>query len=205
MSLLRRRDVRLLLAGYALSAFGDYLALLVLTIRVHDLTGSGLAVAGLLLAGILPTMLLGPVAGLLVDRFETVRVLIAGALAATAFAVGLAAATSLPVLLALAAGLGAAATTTRPAVFALLPRVVSEGELAGANSLAEVAQFGGATLGPLAGGLLSARLGSGWALLLNAGTFLALAVAGGAPPGRPPPPPPPGRRRPPAPEPLRGV
>jgi MFS family permease len=43
-----------------------------------------------------------------------------------------------------------------------------------------VAQFGGATLGPLLGGLLSAQLGTGWALLLNAGTFLALAGAGAA-------------------------
>jgi MFS family permease len=180
MSLLRRRDVRLLLAGYALSALGDYLALLVLTIRVHDLTGSGLAVAGLLLAGIVPTLVLGPVAGYLVDRFETVRVLVAGALASAGFAVGLALTTNLTVLYLLAFGLGAAATATRPAVFALLPRVVDEAELVRANSLVEVAQFGGATLGPFLGGLLSAQLGTGWALLLNAGTFLALAVAGAA-------------------------
>src|SRR5206468_1282610 len=67
MLLLRRRDVALLLGGYGLSALGDVLALVALTIRVHDLTGAGPAVAGLLLAGALPVIVLAPLAGMAVD------------------------------------------------------------------------------------------------------------------------------------------
>jgi MFS family permease len=177
MSLLRLRDVRLLLAGYALSALGDVLALLALTIRIHDSTGSGFAVAALLLAGTLPMLLLAPVAGWLVDRFETVRVLVLAALASAAIAAGLAVTTNLAALLAMAAGLGAAATVIRPAVFTLLPRVAGEDRLTEANSLLEIAQYGGATLGPVLAGLLSARFGTRATLLADAFTFLGLAAA----------------------------
>jgi MFS family permease len=182
MQLLRRRDVALLLVGYGLSAFGDVLALVALTIRVHDLTGTGIAVAGLLLAGTVPMILLAPLTGLLVDRVETTRVLALGALAQTAAAGVLAFTTSVPAILALTATLGAGAALTRPAVFALLPRVAGERRLIQANSLLEIFQFGGAALGPLAAGLLAAGYGTRVALLADAATFLVLA-AGARPSG----------------------
>jgi MFS family permease len=180
MQLLRRRDVALLLVGYGLSAFGDVLALVALTIRVHDLTGTGIAVAGLLLAGTVPMILLAPLTGLLVDRVETTRVLALGALAQTAAAGVLAFTTSVPAILALTALLGAGAALTRPAVFALLPRVAGEHRLIQANSLLEIFQFGGAALGPLAAGLLAAGYGTRVALLADAATFLVLAAAAAA-------------------------
>jgi MFS family permease len=175
--LLRERDLRLILAGYALSALGDYLALLALTLRVHDQTGSGFAVAALLLTGTLPILLLAPLAGWVVDRFETRRVLVVSAVAQAAVACALAFVTSLPLMLALAFALGTGVAVTRPAVFALLPRIAGEARLTEANAFLEVAQYGGATAGPLLGGVLSARFGTHWALLIDAGTFLALTLA----------------------------
>ena len=44
-SLLKDRDFRLIVVAVGLSSLGDVLAAVALTIRVHDLTGSGLAVA----------------------------------------------------------------------------------------------------------------------------------------------------------------
>src|SRR5687768_13290875 len=90
MSLLRRRNFLLVFASFALSSFGDYLALLALTIRVHDSTGSGWAVSALLLTGLLPLVAFAPLAGLLVVRTETVRVLAVAALAQAVVAMGLA-------------------------------------------------------------------------------------------------------------------
>src|ERR687892_593504 len=77
MSLLRRRDFLLIFGAFALSALGDHVALITLTLRVHETTGSGWAVAALLLTGLVPPVLLAPVAGLLVDRLETGPVLAA--------------------------------------------------------------------------------------------------------------------------------
>src|ERR687896_1515529 len=90
MSLLGRRDFLLIFVAFALSSLGDYVALITLTLRVEALTGSGWAVAALLLTGLVPPVVLAPVAGLLVDRLETVRVLVLAALLQAAVAVGLA-------------------------------------------------------------------------------------------------------------------
>ena len=180
MQLLRRRDVALLLGGYGLSALGDVLALVALTIRVHDLTGAGPAVAGLLLAGALPVIVLAPLAGSAVDRFETTRVLAAAALAQAAAATALAFVGQVWAILALAAVLGAGAALVRPAVFALLPLVAGEERLTEANGLLEIAQFGGSALGPVAAGALAASFGTGVALGVDAATFVVLGVAAAA-------------------------
>ena len=71
------RDLRLLAAAVALSAAGDMLLVVVLALRVHDLTGSGFAVSALFAALMVPVVLLAPFAGRLVDRVETRRVLLA--------------------------------------------------------------------------------------------------------------------------------
>jgi MFS family permease len=66
-SLLRRSDVRLLLAGQALSMFGDWMMLIVLGIWAKVLTGSNSA-AGLVFFVFALGGLLAPAGGLLVDR-----------------------------------------------------------------------------------------------------------------------------------------
>jgi MFS family permease len=85
--LLKERDFRLIVVAVGLSSFGDVLAAVALTIRVHDLTGSGLAVAALLLADLVAHVVLAPWAGMLVDRVETRRVLVAVSLGQAAVAV----------------------------------------------------------------------------------------------------------------------
>src|SRR5918996_1465184 len=55
MSLLRRRDFLLIFGAFALSALGDYVALITLTLRVQETTGSGWAVAALLGVGLAVT------------------------------------------------------------------------------------------------------------------------------------------------------
>lgn len=87
---MRRWQVRLLAAAYGLSALGDLLALVTLTLRVHNQGGSGSAVAGLLVAGVLPVVVVGPLAGPMVDRLETRRLLMVLTLAQVAAAAALA-------------------------------------------------------------------------------------------------------------------
>ena len=91
-----RRDLRRLAAAVALSAMGDMLALIALVLAVHDLTASGFAVSALFATTLVPVVAMAPVAGLLVDRFENVRVLVAASLAQAAVAAVLALAVGRP-------------------------------------------------------------------------------------------------------------
>ena len=59
--LLRSPDFRLLVLSNGLSSLGDELALVALTIKVFELSsGSGIAVAAVLLAGIIPLVVFAP-------------------------------------------------------------------------------------------------------------------------------------------------
>src|SRR3712207_6585441 len=54
------RDLRLLAGAVFLSAAGDLLALIVLALQVHDLTGSGVAVSALMATTLVPAVALAP-------------------------------------------------------------------------------------------------------------------------------------------------
>jgi MFS family permease len=177
MGLLGRRDFTLIFASYGLSALGDYLALVTLTLKVQEMTGSGWAVAGLLLAGLLPLVLFAPVAGLIVDRFETVKLLAATSALQAGTMVALAFADELPATLGLVFLLGMGVAITQPGLQVLIPRVAGEDKTIQANALIEIARWGGAPLGALLGGAFSAAVGARTTLLLDAGTFLFVAVA----------------------------
>jgi MFS family permease len=176
MGLLRRRDFLLIFVAFALSHVGDYLALITLTLRIEEATGSGWAVAALLLTGLLPPLLLAPVVGLLVDRLETVRVLGITAIFQAAVAAGLAFTSGVVPTLALSFLLGTGVAVTQPALFALLPRAVGEDRVTQGNAYLEVARWGGAAAGPVLAATLTAAFGAQTALLANAGTFLVVAA-----------------------------
>ena len=65
-----------LLAAQLLSTLGDTLHYIALVVLVFELTGQGLAVAILVVAEIIPVLILGPVAGVIIDRFSRKHVLI---------------------------------------------------------------------------------------------------------------------------------
>jgi MFS family permease len=176
MGLLGRRDFLLIFVAFALSALGDYVALITLTLRIQETTGSGWAVAGLLLTGLVPPVLLAPLAGLLVDRLETVRVLVVTALIQAVVAATLAFTSDVFPTLGLSFLLGTGLAVTQPALFALLPRAVGEERTTQANAFLEVARWGGAAAGPVLAAVMSQTFGAGSTLMANAATFLAVAV-----------------------------
>ncbi|HEY7478084.1 MAG TPA: MFS transporter [Actinomycetota bacterium] len=171
-----RTDRRRLVLASGLSSFGDELALVALTIRVHDLTDDGFAVAALLIVGILPLVILAPFAGTLVDRTETTRTLLLVSLGQAAIALTLAFVTSLPLTLVLTFVLGAGAAIASPAVFALVPSVAGEQDVTKMNASMEVARYTGAVLGPVAAGVIASGASVTVALLVNAATFLVIGV-----------------------------
>lgn len=80
-SVLRIRDYRFLASGQLLSSLGDWFLLLAVPYYVLELTGSAMASGFSLAAGTVPALVLGPLAGALVDRWNRLRVMIAADLA----------------------------------------------------------------------------------------------------------------------------
>jgi len=169
------RDLRLLAAGIGVSAAGDTAALIALLLRLRP-DGSGW-VAALLAAQLIPTVLLAPVVGALVDRFETRRVLLVAVVGQALAAIPLAFVGGPVPTIALFLVVGICNAAVRPATNALVPAVVGEDRATHGYARVALGQNLGWIVGPAAGGTLTGAFGTGTALLVDAATFAALAVA----------------------------
>jgi MFS family permease len=180
--------VRLIVGAVALSAAGDFLLWIPLTLHLRALTDSGFAVAALMLCLWGPVVALAPVSGAIADRFETRRVLIVASVAQAAVAASLALAVdSVAAILVLAALLGVGFSVAQPAEFALVPAIAGERRLTEVNGYIETARYLGITAGPVIGGALAGGGGVRIAMLVNGATFLAVAGAATALAARRPP------------------
>jgi MFS family permease len=174
-SLWSHRDIRLVLPARALSYAGDSIALIALMLRVEHQAGPGMMTM-LLLAFAVPTVLMTPFAGRIVDGYDSRKVLVCASLLQAAAGVGIAFSEGLAATFALVAVLQVGQAVAGPAWGALIPRIVGEG-LVGRATGASQALIGVATMaGSAAGGLLVGWSGDRGALLVDAATFLALAV-----------------------------
>ncbi len=171
------RDLNILVGAVGISALGDWLALIPLSLELEESTGSGIVVALLFVAVWSPAIVLAGPAGFLADRFDSRHVLIVVSLAQAVVAVALAFVGGSAAIIVLAALLGTGFALGQPAEFALVPRVAGEAKLTIANGRVETARYVGFTVGPLAGGLLAAAGGLQVAMLVNALTFLVVAGA----------------------------
>ena len=170
-------DLNILVGAVGLSALGDWLALVPLTLHLQEATGSGITIALLYIAFWAPAVVLAGPAGLLADRYDPRRVLLLVSVAQATVAVALAFAGGTALILGLAALLGIGFAVAQPAEFALVPRVAGEARLALANGRVETARYAGFAVGPLIGGMLAAAGGLEVAMIVNAATFLVVGVA----------------------------
>ncbi|MDX6262846.1 MAG: hypothetical protein QOH84_4534 [Kribbellaceae bacterium] len=175
------RDIRLVLPARAVSYAGDSIAMVALILRVSGDGGSGdagatAAITALLLAFAVPTVVMIPFAGRIVDACDSRRVLIWASLLQAAAGVGLALCHGLVATLGLVCLLQAGQAVAGPAWAALIPRIVGD-DLVGRATGTSQALIGVATLaGSAAGGVLVGWSGDRVALLVDASTFLGLAV-----------------------------
>jgi MFS family permease len=174
---LRHRDLQLLVGAVFLSALGDWLALTALALHLEESTDSGIAVAALFIALWAPLVVFAGPAGLAVDRFDTRRVIVLASVAQAGVALALAFSGSLVPILVLTVLLGTANAISQPAEFALIPAVVPSERLAIANAHVETARFAGFAAGPLLGGILAGIGGTRLPLLVDAVSFVVIALA----------------------------
>ena len=174
-----RRDLRLLLAANVVSLCGDWVLGIGIAYAVYDLTGSTLASAGSLLAAFLPQVLVGPVAGVLVDRWDRRRTMIVANLAMAVAVLPLVLVTDAErvwLLYPLLVLQTVVEVFFAPAEQAFLPRLVPDDELVTANALngqvGNVARLVGSGLG----GVAAAAGGIPAVALLDAVTFVVAAA-----------------------------
>ncbi|HXV03966.1 MAG TPA: MFS transporter, partial [Gaiellaceae bacterium] len=151
---------------------------------VFDRTNSATWVSALFVADFLPAIVIGFAAASLVDRLPRRRLMIGADLVRFAVFAALPLAGSAAVIVALAAVAGFATGFFRPAVYAGLPNLVSDDELANANSILQTIENLTLAIGPILGGALVATTGPDVAYLINAATFLASAALLAGIPGR---------------------
>jgi MFS family permease len=178
--LLRLRSFRLLWSGHVVASFGDALTSLALVLLAYRLTGSTVAVAGAAIALALPQLLVGLPAGVLVDRWDRRRVMIASDLLRAVLVLGFLLVVSsgslwlLYLIAFLQAGVG---SFFNPARGALLADVVPAEQLLAANSLSETGRVVAGVAGVAAAGALAGTTGSlGIAFVVNSATFAASAA-----------------------------
>lgn len=178
LSLLRANpEFRRLFAAHSISRAGDAFNTVALVILVFDLTGSGLGVAGTVAFEVLPILLLGPLAGLVVDRYPRRWVMVVADLARAILAL-LVAVVGDSVILAygVAFGLSAFGQLFNPAASSAVPDLVPEEALVDANAtLWTVGVAVQIVLAPLAGALV-AVFGMAVAFSINAASYLVSAA-----------------------------
>jgi predicted MFS family arabinose efflux permease len=192
---LRIRDFRLLWGGGIISSLGSWLLILAIPAHVFLVTGS-LRETGLTLAAeYLPLLVLGPVAGVLTDRWDRRRLMIttdlfrAGAVAVMLLGTS-------PgrywVLYAALIAENSGFVLFTPALQARIPAIVGTGPLlSSANSVSSVSSGAAALIGGPLGGILLTAFGVRWLICGDAVSYLLSAVAvfltsrpGDARPGR---------------------
>jgi MFS family permease len=183
VSLLREnRNYRYTWIGQVVSEIGDHfnnIAVFSLAVKVaHAGQQSGMIVGGVLLARAIPAILVGPLAGVVLDRFDRKRIMIASDLVRAVIAACFIFTLSHPsswMLYLLSAGLMGASPFFTSGRTAVLPVIATREELHTANSLTQTTQWTTLAVGTFLGGT-SAGFGFELAFALNALSFLISAL-----------------------------
>ncbi|MHB1593260.1 MAG: MFS transporter [Streptosporangiaceae bacterium] len=186
--LLRNRNWRYLWLGQGISQVGDYVFDVTLVLWVGAVLARGKpwapeAVSGVLIAAAAPVLIIGPVAGVFVDRWDRrrtmlvadgIRALLVAALLAVPL-VGGSWPTSvrLGLVYAAAALVSAIAQFFNPSRFAIIAAVVDEESRAQAFSLVQATSSTAAVVGPPLAAPLLFTVGVQWALVVNALSYVA--------------------------------
>ena len=178
--LLEIRDFRYLWTAQIASDFGDNLTALSLLILIQRLTGSTVAIAGLMISITLPALVFGVLSGVYVDRFDRRRMMIISDFLRAVLVLSFILVDSvelLPLLYGIAFVQATIGTLFNPARSALLPRIVGEEKLLAANSVSQTSRIIFNLLGTTAAGILaSISTGFAPAFIADSLTFLLSAA-----------------------------
>ena len=177
--LLQIRDVRIFLAGWTLSQFGDWAMIIVLAVWAKSLTDSN-AAAGLVFFALAAPSIFSPLAGVVVDRVRRRPLLIA------VYSVEAVAVLSLLLvhdrsdvwlLYAMAVFYGTAGTIGASARSALMTVTIPPELLGDGNAIFQSVREGLRLIAPLVGAGIYAAAGGGFVAILDSVSFVAVVAS----------------------------
>jgi MFS family permease len=180
---LRHRNYRLFFAGQGTSLIGTWLTRVAMSWLVYRLTHSALVLGTVGFAGQMPTFLLAPIAGVLIDRWDRRRVLVVtqvlamlqSALLAFFSLTGTITVWHVLVLGAFQGLINAFDTPARQTF--VVEMVDSRDDLPNAIALNSSMVNAARLIGPSIGGVLIAAIGEGWCFAADAVSYLAVIAS----------------------------
>jgi MFS family permease len=175
---LRHRNYRLFFGGQSLSLIGTWITRIATSWLVYRLTGSELLLGVVGFCGQVPTLLLAPFAGVLVDRWDRRRILVVTQILSLVQSLALASLTfsntiTVRSILVLQVVQGLINAFDTPARQAFVVELVDDrADLANAIALNSSMVNGSRIIGPSIGGALIAAVGEGWCFMADAISYL---------------------------------
>jgi len=173
----KNRNFSLLWTGQLISTMGSALTSLAASIYIYDKTGSALSVGLMLMATAAPSLLVGLFAGVFVDRFDRKKIMITADIlrAMLVLLIPILVPLNINWLYVIVMLTSAISQFFDPAHESVLPEVATDDELAAANSLIAISQFGSTAVGFAAAGLIGSD-NVNLAFYLDAATFAVSAL-----------------------------
>ncbi len=165
--------------GQVVSQLGDWFNAVAVYALLLELTGSATAVAWMMVVQLLPVSVFGPAAGVLVDRVNRIRLMIAADLIRGIAVLGLMLVRRPEDVWLAYAVMTAAVTATaffEPARSATIPSVVGKPDLLTANAIGTATWSAMLAIGAGLGGLVTTLVGRDAAFAINSVSFFGSAV-----------------------------
>jgi MFS family permease len=178
---MQHRNFRLYFIGQLISVAGTWMQAVAQAWLVYQLSHSDLMLGVVGFAAAIPSLLISPWGGVIVDRVSKRNLLVITQTAAMVLAFILAAlaftnAVQVWHIIALAAGLGIVNSFDGPARQAFVVEMVGREDLPNAIAINSMMFNGARVIGPAIGGFLLATVGSAWCFFINGLSFLAVIV-----------------------------
>ncbi len=176
----RNRNIGLLFGAQFVSVAGDLVLFVALPFWIYQLTGSAMATGFMFAALTIPQLLISPIAGVFVDRWDRKRLMIVSDLLRAGLVMCylfVHTAEQVWIIYMIAFAEAAVSQFFRPSVMAVMPTLANgEEELTRANAALGASYAVGKLAGPALGGLLVASFGPHAAALFDAATYLISAL-----------------------------
>jgi MFS family permease len=173
------RNFRFLWFGQIVSQLGDWFNTVAVFALLYQLTGSATAIALLMVLQVLPVAIVGPAAGVVVDRFDRRKIMIAADIIRGVAVLGLLLVRSPEMVwfaYVVTATMVSASGFFEPARSATVPTIVGRERLVAANAISTGTWSAMLAIGASLGGLVAATLGRDAAFIINASSYFLSAV-----------------------------
>jgi MFS family permease len=179
---LANRNFRVFTAGNAASLLGTWVQRMAVGYLTWELTKSGAWLGTVAMAEFLPVLILAPITGVVVDRFDRRKIALVGQVLALIQAALLAVLTvtghiTALLILLLQLFTGFVQPLIQTARLVLVPMMVPKERIGNAVAITSLIFNTARILGPMIGGLIITSVGVGWSFALNAVSYIGVIAS----------------------------